>query len=70
MGRGRKGAINQSAKKINKIGNAKTKHDNILWLGEKKPNPSQKRVVYLPEDVLKELRQMNPRAAANILINM
>ena len=47
-----------------------TKHDNILWLGEKKPNPAKKKVVYLPVVVLNELRQMNPREAANILINM
>ena len=30
----------------------------------------KKRVVYLPVDVLNELRQMNPREAAIILINM
>ena len=70
MGRGRKEAINQSAKKINKAGNAKTKHDNILWLGEKKPNPAKKKGCLFTRRCFERIETDEPREAANVLINM
>ena len=68
MGRGRKGLINQSDKKISKTCLAKPT-DNIIWpigRNEKYNKPS---TVDIPEEVLNELRQMLRRDVANILVN-
>jgi len=65
MGRGRSGLVNQSEKKINK---RHTEHRNdIVWFGSemtKKPPP-----VDFSEEFLNQLKKMNPRDVANILVN-
>ena len=65
MGRGRSGIVNQSEKKQTK--RHKEYRNDFVWFGyvmaEKPPT------VDFSEELLIALRQMNPRAVANILVN-
>ena len=68
MGRGRKGVINQGNKKIKKeCGPLPKGEKEIFYLGIK--NPTNQNIVDFPEEVLNQLKKMNPRAVANILVN-
>ena len=69
MGRGRKGVMIQSNKKNVKRCGLIPNQDNQMFRDGIKPAVNQT-VIGLPEDVLNELRQMNPREVANILVNM
>ena len=69
MGRGRKGVMNQSNKKNIKRCGLIPNQDNQIFRDGIKPAVNQK-VIGLPEEVLNELRQMDPREVANILVNM
>ena len=70
MGRGRKGVIIQSSKKDDKKNRSISNKDNQVFIVGKKYLANNQTVIGLPEDVLNEMRQMNPREVANILINM
>ena len=66
MGRGRKEAINQSAKKLTK--QAMQKQTTFSgWVRRNRILP-KKKVVYLPED--ERIETDEPHEAANVLINM
>ena len=68
MGRGRKGVIDQGNKKIKQTCGQLPKPDrNSFRCGLK--NSVNQTIVDIPEEVLNELRQMNPRDVANILVN-
>ena len=69
MGRGRKGVMIQSNKKNFKRFGTIPNQDNQLIRDGIKPAVNQT-AVDLPEDVLKQLRQMNPSALAKRLMNM
>jgi len=68
MGRRRKGVINQGNKKNNKTGRLLPKEDRKAFCFGIK-TPANQTFVYLPEEVLKALSQMDPRDVANILVN-
>ena len=69
MGHGRKGVMIQSNKKnLNRFGSIPNQ-DNQLFRDGIKPAVNQT-FIDLPEDVLNELSQMNPREVANILMTM
>ena len=70
MGRGRKGVLSQSNKKDYKKYRSFPDKDNQIFLFWKIHPAANQKVVDLPEDVLNELRQVNPREVANILVNM
>ena len=67
MGRGRKGAMTQGNKKENKMWKISEKDKQVFVLGATK---GKQKVVVMPEDVLNELRQIDPRVLANILAGM
>ena len=67
MGRGRKGVYSQSAKKENKMWKISEKDKQVFVLGATK---GKQKVVVMPEEVLNELRQIDPRVLANILAGM
>ena len=67
MGRGRKGVFSQSAKKEDGKWLISEKDKQIFVLGATK---GKQKVVVMPEDVLNELRQIDPRELANILVGM
>ena len=69
MGRGRKGVMIQSNKKNFKRFGRIPNQDNQLIRDGIKPAVNQT-AVDLPEDVLKQLRQMNPSVLAKTLMNM
>ena len=69
MGRGRKGVKKQSIKKNVKRCGLIPNQDNQIFIQGIKPAVSQT-VIGLPEDVLNELRQMNPSVLAKTLMNM
>ena len=70
MGRGRKGLIMQGFKKQKKeYGPTIMTDRGVLGVGQKKISADQTSVYYLPEEVLNEMRQLNPRDVANILVN-
>ena len=69
MGRGRKGVLNQSNKKIVKRCGLIPNQDNQMFIEGIKPAIDQT-VVDLPEDFLNELTQMNPSVLAKTLMNM
>jgi len=66
MGRGRKGIIVQGSKKKREYEPLAMKDNDIF--GQEKTTLKQT-TVYLPEEVLNQLRQMNPRDVANIIVN-
>ena len=69
MGRGRKGVLIQSTKKDDKkIRRVPDKDNQVFIVGER--NLSKQKVVVMQEDVLNELRQIDPRELANILVGM
>ena len=69
MGRGRKGIIIQGTKKDKRNCGPLKKEERIFATYGERKTPNQT-IIDLPEEVLKELRQMNPRDVANILVNM
>ena len=69
MGRGRKGAFNQSNKKVIKRGRSIPEKDNHPFVDGLR-NTCKQKVVVMQEDVLNELRQIDPRELANILVGM
>ena len=69
MGRGRKGVMTQSNKKIFKRFGSIANQDNQLIRDGIKLAVNQTSVV-LPEDFLNDLRQMNPSVLAKTLMNM
>ena len=70
MGRGRKGVLIQSSKKDDKKKWSIPDKDNQVFIVGKKHLSNNQTVVDLPEDVLNELRQMNPSVLAKTLMNM
>ena len=70
MGRGRKGVLIQSSKKDDKKSWSIPNKDNQVFIVGKKHLANNQTLVELPEDVLNELRQMNPSVLAKILMNM
>ena len=67
MGRGRKGAMTQRNKKENKMWKISEKDKQVFVLGATK---GKQKVAVMPEEVLNELRQIDPRVLANILAGM
>ena len=67
MGRGRKGVLTQSNKKEDGKWLISEKDQQVFILGATK---GKQKVVVMPEDVLNELRQIDPRELANILAGM
>ena len=68
MGRGRKGALIQSTKKDGKRWLILEKDNQVFIVGER--NTCKQKVVVMQEDVLNELRQIDPRELASILVGM
>ena len=70
MGRGRKGLIMQGHKKQKKeYGPTIMSDRGVIGVGQKKIPADHTSIFHLPEEFLKALGQMNPRAVANILVN-
>jgi len=68
MGRGRKSLVLQGYSKLKKECGPLPKGDIELFrLGQK--NPTNQNIIDIPEEVLNELRQLNPRDVANIIVN-
>ena len=67
MGRGRKSIIVQGKNKKKECGSLPMQDRNFFSLSPK--DPTNKNIIDIPEDVLNEFRQLNPRAVANILVN-
>ena len=67
MGRGRKRVIKQGCKEKKESG-LLPKEDRMYFCGLSK-NPVNQTIVDIPEEVLKSLRQLNPRDVVNILVN-
>ena len=70
MGRWRKGVLIQSSKKDDKKSWSIPDKDNKVFIVGNKHLANNQTVVELPEDVLKELRQMNPSVLAKTLMKM
>ena len=68
MGRGRKGALIQSTKKDGKRWLIPERDDQVFLVGVR--NTCKQKVVVMQEDVLNELRRIDPRELANILVGM
>jgi len=67
MGRGCKSIIVQGKNKKKECGSLPMQDRNFFTLGPK--DPSNQNILDIPEEVLNELRQLNPRDVANILVN-
>ena len=67
MGRGRKGVMNQGGKTHQSRGLLPKGEISHFRVGSKQPK--NQIIVDIPEEVLYELRQLNPRDVANILVN-
>ena len=67
MGRGRKGPLSQSAKKEDGKWLISEKDKQVFIFGATK---GKQKVAVMPEDVLNELRQIDPRELANILFGI
>jgi len=67
MGRGGKSIIAQGQNKKKECGSLPMQDKNFFILGTK--IPTNQTIVDIPEEVLNELRQLNPRDVANILVN-
>ena len=67
MGRGRKGVLIQSNKKEDGKWLISEKDKQVFILGATK---GKQKVAVMPEDVLNELKQIDPRELANILVGM
>ena len=70
MGRGHKGVMNQTNKKNFKRCGLIPNQNNQVFIVGKKHLANNQKVVEFPEDVLNELRQMNPSVLAKTLTNM
>ena len=70
MDRGRKGVLIQSSKKDDKKNWSISNKDNQVFIVGKKHLTNNQTVVEFPEDVLNELRQMNPSVLAKTLMKM
>jgi len=68
MGRGRKGIVVQGKQNKKECGPLPEQDRNFFHLRSKNL-ANQTPVYYLPEEVLNELRQMNPRDVVNIIAN-
>ena len=68
MGRGRNGAFTESVKKEDRKCLMSEKDKQFFILRER--NTCKQKVLVMPEDVLNELRQIDPRELANILVGM
>jgi len=67
MGRGQKSVIVQgNSKKKKECGPLPMKERRNMCVGSK---PANQTIVYLPEEVLNELRQLNPRDIVNIIVD-
>jgi len=67
MGRGRKSIIVQgNSKKKKECGPLPREERNNFCFGSK---PVNQTIVDIPEEVLNELRQLNPRDIVNIIVN-
>ena len=70
MGRGRKGLIMQGFKKQKKeYGPTIMSDRGVIGVGQKKIPSDQTSVFHIPEGVLNQLKKLNPRDIANILVN-
>jgi len=68
MGRGRKSLIVQGYSKLKKECGPLPKGDiELFCLGPK--NPANQNIVDIPGEFLNQLKKMNPRDVANILVN-
>jgi len=67
MGRGRKGVMNQGGKTHQSRGLLPKGEIAHFRVGPKQPK--KQTILDIPDEVLNELRQMNPRDVANILVN-
>jgi len=67
MGRGRKSIIVQGKNKNKECGSLPMQDRNFFTLSSK--DPTNQIILDIPEEVLYELRQLNPRDVANILVN-
>ena len=67
MGRGRKSIIVQGKNKKKECGPLPMQDRNFFCFSSK--NPTNQNILDIPEEVLNELRQLNPRDVANILVN-
>jgi len=67
MGRGRKSFIVQGKIKKKECGALPRQERNFFHLGSK--TLANQTIFDIPEEVLNELRQLNPRDIANILVN-
>jgi len=67
MGSGRKSIVVQGKNKKKECRSLPMQERNFIHLGSK--NPANRPIVDISEEVLNELRQMNPRNVANILVN-
>ena len=68
MGRGRKSLVLQGYSKPKKECGPLPKGDiELFCLGTK--NPTNQKILDIPEELLNAFRQLNPRDVANILVN-
>jgi len=67
MGRGRKSIVVQGKNKRKECGPLPMQDRNFFTISSK--NTTNQIIVDIPEEVLNELRQLNSRAVANILVN-
>jgi len=67
MGRGRKSIVAQGKSKKKECGPLPMQERNFFYLSSK--NLANQTILDIPEEVLNELRQLNPRDIANILVN-
>ena len=67
MGRGRKGIVVQGKQNKKECGPLPKQERIAFRFGSK--TPANQTIVYLPEEVLNELRQLNPRDIVNILLS-
>ena len=67
MGRGRKRVIKQGCNEKKVSGLLPKEDREVFRFGLR--NSVNQNIVLLPEEVLNQLKKMNPRAVANILVN-
>jgi len=67
MGRGRKGIVVQGKQNKKECGPLPKQDRNYFHFSSK--TLANQTTVYLPEEVLNELRQLNPRNIVNIIVN-
>ena len=67
MGRGRKGIVVQGNKNKKECGPPPKQERNFFHFGLN--TPVNQTIVDIPEEVLNELRQLNPRDIVNIIVD-